>query len=112
MRWRKAGHEPPLLRVDVEGRQVNLLVSEDEHPVIVDFGTAFVHKDGFHPLNNWLFRTAKRMDLNAWVKHKYHGFYSHASEEDRALLDYSWPELLARRLSGRPMDRLKQKKGL
>jgi len=85
----------------------NLMVSEDQHPVIVDFGTAFVHKDGFHPLNNWLFKTAKRTDLNAWVKHKYHGYYSRASEEDRALLDYSWPELLARKISGRPMDRVK-----
>ena len=85
----------------------NLMVSEEQRPVIVDFGTAFVHKDGFHPLNNWLFRTAKRTDLNAWVKHKYHGYYNRASEEDRALLDYSWPELLARKFSGRPMDRIK-----
>ena len=85
----------------------NLMVGEGERPVIVDFGTSFIHKDGFHPINNWLFRTAKRMDLNAWVKHKYHGYYSRASEEDRALLDYSWPELLVRKLSGRPMDRVK-----
>ena len=85
----------------------NLLVSDDQRPVIVDFGTSFIHKDGFHPINNWFFRTAKRMDLNAWVKHKYHGYYSRASEEDRALLDYSWPEMVVRKLSGRPMDRVK-----
>ena len=31
---------------------------------------------------------ARRMDRNAWVKHKYRGFYRDASDEDRALLDY------------------------
>lgn len=84
----------------------NLLVTEDERPCIVDFGTAFMHKSGFHPLNNWLFRVGKRLDLNAWVKHKYHGYYRDASEADRALLDYGWIEILVRRLSGRSMDRL------
>ena len=84
----------------------NLLVTVDERPCVVDFGTAFMHKPGFHPLNNWLFRTGKRLDLNAWVKHKYHGYYRDASAADRALLDYGWIEILVRRLSGRSMDRL------
>ena len=79
------------------------------HPCVVDFGTAFIHKPGFHPLNNWLFRTGKRLDINAWVKHKYHGYYGNASEADHALLDYSWLEILVRKLSGRPMDRLVRK---
>ncbi|HLF31284.1 MAG TPA: hypothetical protein VI566_09715 [Xanthomonadales bacterium] len=84
----------------------NLLVTVDERPCIVDFGTAFMHKSGFHPINNWLFRTGKRLDLNAWVKHKYHGYYRDASVADRALLDYGWIEILVRKLSGRSMDRL------
>jgi hypothetical protein len=88
----------------------NLLVTEQGHPCVVDFGTAFIHKPGFHPLNNWLFRTGKRLDINAWVKHKYHGYYGNASAEDHALLDYSWLELAVRKLSGRPMDRLERKK--
>ena len=85
----------------------DLLVAEGERPCVHDFGTAFVHKNGFHPVNNWCFRTARQLDLNAWVKHKYHGFYRDASEEDRELLDYTWIEVLVRRLSGRPMDRLR-----
>jgi serine/threonine protein kinase len=89
----------------------NLLVTEQGHPCVVDFGTAFIHKPGFHPFNNWLFRTGKRLDINAWVKHKYHGYYGNASAEDHALLDYSWLEVLVRKLSGRPMDRLERKKG-
>jgi len=82
----------------------NLLVTQDEQPCVVDFGTAFIHKAGFHPLNNWLFRFGKRLDINAWVKHKYHGHYRNASAADRELLDYGWIEILARKLSGRRMD--------
>lgn len=84
----------------------NLLVTTDEKPCVIDFGTSFIHKPGCHPINNWFFRTARRLDLNAWVKHKYHGYYRDASPEDRALLDYSWIEVLVRRLSGRSMDRV------
>ena len=89
----------------------NLLVTMDGRPCIVDFGTAFIRKSGFHPLNNWLFRTGKRLDLNAWVKHKYHGYYRNASVADRSLLDYGWLEMLVRKLSGRPMDRIGGKGG-
>lgn len=76
----------------------NLLVTDDERPCIVDFGTAFVYRPGFHPINNWLYRTGKRLDLNAWVKHKYHGHYGRASAADREILDYSWLETLVRKL--------------
>ena len=84
----------------------NLLVTGDELPCVVDFGTAFIEKPGFHPVNNWLFRMGRRLDINAWVKHKYHGYYRDASAADRALLDYGWIEVLVRKLSGRPMDRV------
>lgn len=87
--------------------KANLLVTEDQRPCVVDFGTAFVRKAGFHPINNWLFRTARRLDRNAWVKHKYHGVYRDAAGADAELLDYSWLEMLVRRLSGRSMDRLR-----
>jgi len=89
----------------------NLLVTPRGEPCIVDFGTAFVHKAGFHPVNNWLFRFGKRLDFNAWVKHKYHGLYRNASDVDRALLNYGWIETLVRRLSGRSMDRVVRRKG-
>jgi len=88
----------------------NLLVDRGGRPCLVDFGTAFVHKPGFHPLNNWLFRMGRRLDSNAWVKHKYHGIYRNASETDRALLDYGRIEMLVRKLRGRPMDRLAGRK--
>lgn len=84
----------------------NLLVTDQQQPCVIDFGTAFRFKSGFHPINNWFFRTARRLDLNAWVKHKYQGHYSNASPEDARLLHYSWLEILVRKISGRPMERV------
>ena len=81
----------------------NMIVGKDQKPYIIDFGTTFLHKDGFHPLNNRLFEYSKRLDINAWVKHKYHGRYKDASEEDRKLLNYSKLEYIVRKLRGRPM---------
>ncbi|MCH7507699.1 MAG: hypothetical protein IIB78_10910 [Proteobacteria bacterium] len=82
----------------------NILVTEDEKPCVIDFGTAFLHRSGFHPLNNWFFEYGKRLDINAWVKHKYHGRYADASEEDRQLLNYGRIEYIVRKISGRPME--------
>ncbi len=84
----------------------NLLVTDQQMPCVIDFGTAFRFKPGFHPINNWFYNTAKRLDLNAWVKHKYQGHYSKASAEDANLLHYSWLEILVRKISGRPMARV------
>jgi len=83
--------------------KTNLIVGADQKPYIIDFGTTFLHKEGFHPVNNYLFEYGKRLDINAWVKHKYHGRYKDASPEDRALLDYSKLEYVVRKLRGRPM---------
>jgi predicted Ser/Thr protein kinase len=83
--------------------KTNLIVGEDQKPYVIDFGTTFLHKDGFHPFNNLFFEYGKRLDINAWVKHKYHGRYKNASEEDRKLLNYSKLEYVVRKLRGRPM---------
>ena len=89
--------------------KTNILVTADEKPCVIDFGTAFVSKPGFHPVNNWLFEHGRRMDLNAWVKHKYHGRYADVSDEDRELLDYSFIEYWVRKLRGRPMEHVTRK---
>jgi serine/threonine protein kinase len=80
----------------------NIMVTADEKPCVIDFGTAFVHKPGIHPLNNWFFEHGKRMDINAWVKHKYHGRYENIAGEDLELLDYSAAEYFARKFNRRP----------
>lgn len=81
----------------------NLIAGSDHKPYVIDFGTTFLHKEGFHPVNNYLFEYGKRLDINAWVKHKYRGRYKDASDEDRELLDYSKLEYIVRKLRGRPM---------
>ncbi len=75
----------------------NLLVTRKQRPCVIDFGTTVLHKPGLHPLNNMLFEYLKRLDINAWVKHKYHGNYEAASPDDARLLDYSRFESLLRR---------------
>ena len=84
--------------------KTNIMVTEDEKPCIIDFGTAFVKKPGWRFINNWFFEHGRRMDINAWVKHKYHGKYGDAQGEDLELLDYSFIEYWVRKLRGRPMD--------
>ena len=75
----------------------NLIVTPDGLPCVIDFGTTVVRKEGFHPINNRMFEYLKQLDINAWVKHKYHGHYQDASEQDRELLNYSRFESLARK---------------
>jgi len=96
-------HERGVSHGDLKSKS-NILVTEDEKPCIIDFGTSFLHKPGLHPVNNWLFEYGKRLDINAWVKHKYFGRYSDASEEDRELLNYGRIEYIARKISGQSMD--------
>ncbi len=98
----RAFHDRGVSHGDLKSK-ANMLVGMDQKPYVIDFGTTFIHKDGFHPVNNRLFEYGKRLDINAWVKHKYHGRYKDASPEDQELLQYSKLEYLVRRLRGRPM---------
>jgi serine/threonine protein kinase len=88
----------------------NILVTADEKPCVIDFGTAFLQKPGFHPVNNSLFEHGRRMDINAWVKHKYHGRYENIAGTDLELLDYSRIEYYVRKIRGRPMGGIPRKK--
>lgn len=101
-------HERGVSHGDLKSK-TNIMVTDDEKPCVIDFGTAFVHKSGFHPLNNWMFEHGKRMDINACIKHKYHGRYSDAEGEDLEMLDYSFIEYWVRRFRGRPMDSISRK---
>lgn len=89
-------HERGVAHGDLKSKS-NLMVTRAGHPCVLDFGTTVLHRRGFRPLNRRLFAYARQLDLNAWVKHKYEGRYEDASEEDRALLDYSFIERWLRR---------------
>ena len=88
--------------------KTNIMVTDDEQPCVIDFGTAFVRKSGWRWINNWFFEHGRRMDINAWVKHKYHGRYGDAAGEDLELLDYSFIEYWVRKLRGRSMEGFKK----
>jgi predicted Ser/Thr protein kinase len=61
-------------------RKENILVTADEQPYIIDFGTA-VRRDGGW-LDRMLYKTVARADFNAWIKVKYANDYSQISAED------------------------------
>jgi predicted Ser/Thr protein kinase len=61
-------------------RKDNVLVTADEQPFVIDFGTA-VARNG----NLWdrlTFRLVRRFDNHAWIKAKYGGDYDAISAED------------------------------
>lgn len=81
-------HERGVAHGDLKSKS-NLMMRDTGEPCVIDFGTTVMQRDGFHPIANRLFRYARQLDLNAWVKHKYQGRYEDASPSDKALLDYS-----------------------
>jgi len=102
-------HERGVSHGDLKSKS-NIVVTRDEKPCVIDFGTAFIHKQGFHPINNRMFDHGKRMDINAWVKHKYHGRYEDIEGQDLDLLDYSRIEYYVRKFSGRSISVIPKKK--
>lgn len=90
----KAMHQRGVAHMDLK-RKDNLLVTSDEGPCLLDFGTAVIKKTGFHPFNHFRYRLAKQFDYNAWVKHKYHDSHDELTEEDKRLYKSTWIEALA-----------------
>ena len=91
-----AFHQKGVSHGDLKSKS-NIIVTKDEKPCVIDFGTAIIYKHGFHPINHRLFKFACRIDRNAWVKHKYHGNYEAASEIDNNWLQYSLLEKILRK---------------
>lgn len=78
----KKMHALQVAHIDLK-RKDNLLVTEDDQPCLIDFGTAVTKKSGFHPINHFLYKLAVRFDYNAWIKHKYHNRMDKISDEDK-----------------------------
>ena len=74
-------HQFNVAHIDLKKKD-NLLVTSDDEPCLIDFGTAIIKKAGFHPLNKFWFNLGKRFDYNAWVKHKYHNNMHNLSNID------------------------------
>ncbi len=82
-------------------RKENLLAGADGQPYVLDFGTAWLLRPGWRPINRWLFLFSCKLDNNAIIKHKYHGDYDQVKGPDLAELNYTWPERLWRWLRPR-----------
>ncbi len=74
----------------------NLMSDANGRPCLIDFGATALFKEGFHPVNHRFFRFLCQLDLNAWVKHKYHGRFDGLSAQDQAMFKDSRIERILR----------------
>ncbi len=65
----------------------NLLVVDGRMPCVIDFGAAVIRKNGFAPINRYLYNLARKFDFNAWAKLKYNGQFEQISREDEQYYD-------------------------
>ncbi|MDH3266307.1 MAG: hypothetical protein OEM25_05010 [Gammaproteobacteria bacterium] len=79
-------------------RKDNIIVGNDSHPYLVDFGVSTFRKPGFRPVNRFWHSFCRQHDLNAWIKHKYKRRFQDMSAEDAALYRPLLIERLARRI--------------
>jgi len=96
LRTLRACHARGVAHGDLKNK-TNLLSDAQGEPCLIDFGATILYRKGFHPINHWLFRFFRQLDLNAWVKHKLQGRFEDMSEEDRAIYHDSRLERLVRR---------------
>ena len=75
-------HKAGVAHTDLKKKD-NLLVVKGHTPYVIDFGVAVIRKQGFAPLNHYLYNLSRKFDFNAWVKLKYNGRYENIVDEDR-----------------------------
>ena len=90
-------HEKGVGHMDLKKKD-NLLVTHHDEPCVLDFGAAIIRKNGFHPLNHFLYRLAIRFDYNAWVKHKYHNDMHNMKDKDKTYYQRTYIEKIAKKL--------------
>ncbi len=76
-----ATHRAGVAHADMK-RKENILVSSLGAPSLIDFGSAVVRKKSSGLWNRWIFDLACKIDLNAWIKHKYLGRYDEITADD------------------------------
>ncbi|VAW64374.1 hypothetical protein MNBD_GAMMA08-2843 [hydrothermal vent metagenome] len=87
-------------------RSENLLVTKNNEPKLIDFGVSIIKKDGLHWLNQYLFKTAKQFDLNAWARHKYHRKMELISEDDKPYYNKLGIEVFSKKIKRFYKDKL------
>lgn len=90
-----ATHQAGVAHADMK-RKENILVTGMGKPSLIDFGSAIVRKKSGGAWNRWLFNLACKIDLNAWIKHKYLGRYDEISADDEQYFQPTFVERCAR----------------
>jgi serine/threonine protein kinase len=90
-----ATHRAGVAHSDMK-RKENILVTSEGMPYLIDFGSAIVRKDSGRIWSRWLFSLACKIDLNAWIKHKYLGRYDDISADDAQYFRPTFVERWAR----------------
>jgi predicted Ser/Thr protein kinase len=93
----QAAHSAGVAHADLK-RKENVLVTPDGLPYLIDFGSAITCANGRGGLHRWIFRQACRIDMNAWIKHKYLGRYDEISSADVPYYQPTFIERVARPL--------------
>ncbi len=93
----KALHTAGVAHGDLKKKD-NILVIEGRTPCVIDFGAAIARKQGFAPLNHYLYNVARKFDFNAWVKLKYERRLKNMTDEDMEYYDRTVIEKVARRI--------------
>jgi len=75
-------HKRQVAHFDLK-RSENLMITRDGEPKFIDFGVSIYRKNGFHWLNQYLYKLARQFDFNAWARHKYNKQMHLMSEEDK-----------------------------
>ena len=93
-------HNAGVAHTDLKKKD-NILVVQGRKPYVIDFGAAVVKKQGFAPINSYLYNIARKFDFNAWVKLKYDGKFEDVSEEDSRYYNRTVIEKVSRWIKGR-----------
>ena len=99
-------HEMGVAHFDLKKKD-NLLVEKGDRPRFIDLGVSIIYKPGFHPLNHYLFRLAKKFDYNAWIRHKYQRDVSRITPEDEPFYNKTLIEIYTLKLKRFYKDKLK-----
>ncbi len=91
----QATHRAGVAHADLK-RKENILVTPAGLPYLIDFGSAVTCADTSSGLRRWVFRQFCRIDLNAWIKHKYLGRYEEISSADAPYYQPTFVERVAR----------------
>lgn len=63
-------HARGLAHGDMKKRE-NVMIDRDGRACLIDFGVATIRREGFHPLNHYVYETLRQFDINALHKHIY-----------------------------------------